>query len=89
LPAPGTFGNAGRNSIQGPPVKNLDLSINKRFSVKENNYFQFRAEFFNFTNHPNFDRPELNFDGKATFGRILSAQSYNARQMQLALKYYF
>ena len=89
LPPAGAFGNSGRNVIQGPPVKNLDLSLNKRFNVSEKNYLQFRAEFFNFTNHPNFDRPELNFDGKATFGRILAAQTYNARQMQLALKYYF
>lgn len=89
LPASGAFGNGGRNGIQGPPVKNLDLSLTKRVNFDERKYLQFRAEFFNLTNHPNFDRPQLDFDGRTTFGRILSANTYNMRQMQFGLKYYF
>lgn len=88
LPAAGTFGNAGRNVIQGPPVKNMDLALTKRFPVTEGQSLQFRAEMFNFTNHPNWDRPDLTFDGR-TFGRILSSNVYSMRQIQFALKYYF
>jgi outer membrane receptor protein involved in Fe transport len=88
LPAAGTFGNAGRNTIQGPPVKNMDIGLMKRFALNEKQYFQFRAEAFDLTNHTNFDNPNLTFGG-ATFGRIQSANIYHNRQIQFALKYYF
>jgi hypothetical protein len=68
---PGTcsnlLGNAGRNSISGPPLVNLDFSVYKNFAVKkisEAFSVQFRAEFFNFLNHPNF-APPLPFYGSA------------------------
>ena len=58
-PAFGTFGNLGRNSIYGPGFRNLDFSISKitRFERLE---VQFRAEFFNILNHPNFAQPNHN-----------------------------
>jgi hypothetical protein len=66
---PGTcsnlLGNAGRNSIIGPPLVNLDFSVYKNFSVKkisETFSVQFRAEFFNVLNHANF-APPLDFQG--------------------------
>jgi hypothetical protein len=68
---PGTcsnlLGNAGRNSISGPALVNLDFSLYKNFAVKkisEAFTVQFRAEFFNFLNHPNF-APPLPFYGSA------------------------
>ena len=61
---PGTcsnlLGNAGRNSVIGPPLVNLDFSLYKNFAVKkisESFNVQFRAEFFNILNHPNFGPP--------------------------------
>jgi len=61
---PGTcsnlLGNAGRNSITGPPLVNLDFSLYKNFAVKkisESFSVQFRAEFFNILNHANFGPP--------------------------------
>jgi len=59
------LGNAGRNSIVGPSLKNLDLSLIKNFAVKkisESFNVQFRAEFFNILNHANF-QPPLPFFG--------------------------
>jgi hypothetical protein len=54
------LGNAGRNSIVGPALYNLDLSLIKNFAVKkisESFNVQFRAEFFNILNHANFAPP--------------------------------
>ena len=59
------LGNAGRNSIIGPPLVNFDFSLYKNFAVKkisETFSVQFRAEFFNVLNHANF-APPLAFQG--------------------------
>jgi hypothetical protein len=55
----GSFGNAGRNIIQGPGTQNWDISLFKIFPVKEQMRIEFRAEFFNAFNHygPQFDNP--------------------------------
>ncbi|HEX3322374.1 MAG TPA: carboxypeptidase regulatory-like domain-containing protein [Terriglobales bacterium] len=59
-PAFGSFGNLGRNSVYGPGYKNLDFSITKNTEVREHVSLQFRAEFFNILNHPNFAQPNHN-----------------------------
>ena len=59
------LGDAGRNSIIGPPLVNFDFSLYKNFAVKkisETFSVQFRAEFFNVLNHANF-APPLAFQG--------------------------
>jgi hypothetical protein len=55
----GSFGNAGRNIIQGPGVQNWDISLFKIFPISEQKRIEFRAEFFNAFNHydPEFDNP--------------------------------
>jgi hypothetical protein len=55
----GSFGNAGRNIIQGPGVQNWDISLFKMFPISEQKRLEFRAEFFNAFNHydPEFDNP--------------------------------
>jgi len=55
----GHFGSLGRNSIQGPGYTNLDVSLAKIFKIKEAMGLQFRADFFNILNHPNFSNPLL------------------------------
>jgi TonB dependent receptor len=60
----GTFGNLGRNSIFGPGYRNLDFSITKNTQIRERLNLQFRAEFFNVLNHPNFALP----NGSISFG---------------------
>lgn len=86
LPPQFSYGNAGRNIINGPPIKTFDLSLFKSFALTEGTSLQFRTEFFNLPNHPNFDPPGTTF-GTTTFGVISSAA--DARQIQFGLKLLF
>jgi hypothetical protein len=61
-PAPGTFGNMGRNIFRGPSFREWDFSIAKIWKFNERVKLQFRGEFFNILNHPNFDVFSLNND---------------------------
>jgi Carboxypeptidase regulatory-like domain len=56
-PPDGTFGNLGRNQIYGPKFWNIDFSVTKTTPLRENLNLEFRAEFFNIFNHPNFALP--------------------------------
>jgi len=85
-PAPFTFGTSGRSVIDMPGTRALDFSAMKVFRITEGRQLQFRAEFFNFFNHPNFGRPNLNVDNPG-FGAIRSGGG--GREGQLALKYIF
>ena len=86
LPAPFTFGSAGRNSVFAPGLANIDLSIAKDWRFYEQGRLEFRWEIFNLLNRTNFDVPNRVF-GTPNFGRIFSAQ--NAREMQFGLRYSF
>jgi hypothetical protein len=96
----GTFGDAGRNIIQGPGYKTWDTSLVKQFPISEQKHFEFRAEFFNVLNHVNYlfgnfgaisaePTPlELNpTNPQSGFGFPLAARA--PRQIQFALKFYF
>ena len=74
MPAFGTFGNAGRNILEGPGYQNVNLALLKQVSLPGRARLQLRAEAFNLLNRVNFDLPD-NFFGSPTFGRILSAGS--------------
>ena len=56
-PAPGTFGNAGRDSLTGPGLTNVDFSLAKNAAIGERLHAQFRVEYFNVLNHTNFTTP--------------------------------
>jgi len=86
--APGAylFGSSGIGILTGPSSQIANLSLNKKFSLGENRYLQFRWEAFNAFNHANYDNPTTTI-GLSTTGRIFSARS--ARQMQLGLKVVF
>ncbi|HKV37554.1 MAG TPA: TonB-dependent receptor [Pyrinomonadaceae bacterium] len=86
FPAPGTFGNAGRNILNGPGYQNVNVSLLKNTALTERFNLQFRAEAFNLFNHPNFNLPD-NFLGSPTFGRITSAR--DPRHLQFGLKLLF
>ena len=97
LPAPGTLGNLQRDSLTGPGIVNLDWSVSKETQIKEQLRLQFRAEFFNLLNHPNFALPNAsaflqtaNGGGtfNPTFGTI-TATTTSSRQIQFALKLLF
>ena len=86
FPEFGSFGNSGRNILEGPGFADVSFSITKDANLRESLRLQFRTEFFNTFNHPNFDLPDI-FMGSPTFGRILSAQ--NPRRIQFGLKLLF
>jgi Carboxypeptidase regulatory-like domain/TonB dependent receptor-like, beta-barrel len=83
-----TLGNVGRNTMYGPPMKNLDFSTFKDFRLWERATLQFRAEVFNVLNHPNFGMPGSSV-GASNFGVISSTANYLPRNIQLALKLLF
>jgi hypothetical protein len=87
---PFTFGNLGRNILTGPGFFNLDSSLMKEatpFKVKDQPVLtQFRWEFFNILNHPNFGFPGSTF-GTPTFGQLTNAST--GRKMQVGLKFIF
>jgi hypothetical protein len=55
--ANGQWGDSGRNILQGPGTKNVDFSVFKNFKLTESKVLQFRAEFFNLFNTPQFNNP--------------------------------
>jgi hypothetical protein len=59
LPAAGSYGNAGRDILRGPGLGNLDISLFKTTALTEAMKLQFRAEFFNILNRPNFGMPTV------------------------------
>jgi hypothetical protein len=89
LPATYTFGNVARTlpNVRAPGIEDFDFSMFKNIPIKERLHLQFRAEFFNILNHPQFNPPDTTLGDKA-FGSI-SASSLLPRVGQLALKMIF
>lgn len=86
LPAQNTFGNSGRNIVIGPGLANLDVSLQKKWTLHENQAIEFRFDAFNALNHANFNLPGRIF-GAANFGVVTSAQ--DARELQFAVRWVF
>jgi len=72
--------------VRGPGWKTFDLSVHKFFPIRERMKLEYRAEFFNLTNTPQFSAPNRSASS-ATFGEITGAQG--ERNIQFALKLYF
>jgi hypothetical protein len=87
VPAPFTWGNSARNHLFGPGDIVFDVSILKNTPITERVTTQFRAEFFNMPNHPNFGNPGANISVSQSLGRITSAG--DPRQIQFGLKVLF
>ena len=99
------IGGVGRNCLRGPRQVNLDFSLAKLFRVSESQTFEFRTEFLNVFNHPNFANPISNLNAFAasaghidpTTGQVLNAGNFgriistssNPRIIQFALKFNF
>ncbi len=80
------FGTSGRNILDTPGVTNLDLSIFKKFPIGEKAEAEFRAEFYNFTNTPQFGR----FNDDASSGGFMTISSAsNERYARIGLRFEF
>jgi hypothetical protein len=101
LPPVGTLGNVGRNSLAGPGYAQLDFGIRKQTKAPmfgQSCSVEFRAEFFNLLNHPNFAAPNgAVFIGALTnttetplpsAGQITSTVG-TSRQVELSLRIIF
>jgi len=105
-----TIGQSDRSPLGGSPTQfygpgfhRMDFSLFKDFRTSENTHFEFRSEFFNLTNHPNFSPPgfsgngvlsapgSLDYTSPSTFGKIASTRDgqNDQREIQFALKFYF
>jgi hypothetical protein len=95
-PMPGKLGDAARVPVSGPDFVNSDASLIKQFRLPHNMGLNFRAEFFNLFNHPQYGSPiaDINFNSppadtvSSSFGKVDSTVN-NPRLMQLALKLTF
>ena len=90
-PLPGTYGNVGRNVLQGPSLVETDLSLTKTFPFSERLNLQFRSEFFNIFNHTTFNVPNPVVFASATGGPsptagVITATTTTSRQIQFGLK---
>ncbi len=90
-PLPGTYGNVGRNTLQGPQLVTTDLSLAKKFALTERLDLKFRAEFFNILNRTNFNTPNPVVYAAATGGPsptagVITSTATTSRQIQFGLK---
>jgi Carboxypeptidase regulatory-like domain len=86
LPAMGTLGNMGQDSVAGPATWQFDASLSRTFQLREKQKIEFRAEAFNVTNSFRMNNPTVNFNSN-TFGQVTTSK--DPRIMQFALKYVF
>jgi len=82
-----TFGNAGRNSVYGPPMQSLDFALARTFRLTEKASFQFRGEAFNALNKVNLGTPNR-FVNTPQFGTITMAMT-PGREIQLSARVSF
>jgi hypothetical protein len=83
-PYRGRFGTLGRDTFNGPPLRNFDIALSKEFNLDKRLKLQSRAEFYNVFNIVNFSTPNNVLTGSG-FGMITSTAS-NSRQLQFSLK---
>ena len=86
IPAPYTFGDAGRNILRGPGSSTWDLEIARQFKLSDRSSMMFEAQAFNVLNRTNFDLPQLYAD-QPSFGQIFSSKP--SRQLQFAMRLAF
>ena len=92
VPAPGKWGNAGRNLLRAKGVWQLDASLSRSISLTERLRLQFRAEGFNLLNRAQYGPPLADISVPATYGRITTLVNNGPtgtgtpRQFQLALR---
>jgi hypothetical protein len=81
------FGNVGRDSMRGPGVVNMDLSLFRSFKITERFKSEFRAEMFNFSNTPHFNNPNGNVNS-SSFG-LITGVANDPRSIRFGLRVAF
>ena len=94
VPAAGTWGNVGRNTVRAPGLFQIDLALQKRFEMSGARNFEFRVEAFNAFNRLNLGAPGTAVTSPSSFGRITGPLSRGygtgtARQMQFMMRVNF
>jgi hypothetical protein len=82
-------GNAGRNTILGPPTTRFDATLSKSIRFNESKSVQLRWEVFNIFNHTNFTTFLSTNVTSTSFGQINTATTRDPRTMQLGAKIIF
>jgi hypothetical protein len=86
-----SFGDARIGDLRGPGLVDFDLSLKKEFKIRESQQIEFRSEFFNLLNHPNFGLPgggsliAVDIPG----GAAITNTATDNREIEFALKYTF
>lgn len=91
VPIAGTYGNVGRNTLTGPGLSELDMSLRKNTAISQKINVQFRSEFFNVVNHTNFGTPNAvvyssNSSTPSPTAGLITTTSTTSRQIQFGLK---
>jgi hypothetical protein len=92
LPTPGTYGNLGRGTFDGPGLADVDVSLFKNTTISERVTLQFRAEFFNVLNHANFGTPNaivFSSGAVSSSAGLITSTATTSRQIQFGLKLIF
>ena len=90
-PAPGTYGNVGRDTLTGPGTAETDVALMKTAAVSEKMQLQFRAEAFNILNRANFGSPNAVVFSSASAtpaptAGVITSTATTSRQIQFGLK---
>ncbi len=91
VPLNGTYGNAGRDTLEGPGLTEFDLSLARQIPLTERIRLQFRSEFFNIFNHTNFNLPNpivftTAAGGPSPTAGVITGTATTSRQIQFGLK---
>ncbi|HEX4772948.1 MAG TPA: TonB-dependent receptor [Bryobacteraceae bacterium] len=95
-PAPNTFGNNGRNTLRGPDLTSIDMSLAKTFHIMERAGLQIRMDATNIVNHPSFGQPNSALTAEAlssgvpnpSVGQITST-TVPGRFFELGARFFF
>jgi hypothetical protein len=97
-PLPNTFGNNLRNSLRGPDLSDVDVSLAKSWGISrwEQGQLQLRMDAINFFNHPSFQNPSNNLNPSALSSRApdpsvgnITATTVTGRTIQLSARFSF
>jgi hypothetical protein len=86
-PKDGTVGNSPRDFLEGPGMKNMDLSIRRSFRITEGKVLEFRGDATNAFNIVNLSNPGASINSSANVGRITTAGAMRQAQLGVRLKF--